>query len=63
MNLTEKDDDFKRYLVARFCLYKSKGQDTTESRHHRRCANWICSAYADAIARYDKFKAEEANNG
>lgn len=58
MKLTEKDDDFKRALVARWVLYRSKGKDTQASRHHRRCANWVASAYADTIALYDKYQKE-----
>lgn len=59
MKSTEKDDEFRKALVAKFCVYRGKSQDATESRHHRRCANWISGAYADAIAMYDRFQQRQ----
>lgn len=62
MKLRDSDDDFKRALVARYCIYKGRGENVKESRHHRRCANWKAAAYAEMVAMYDDFKSKEVSN-
>ena len=42
--------DYETYLARRIARLEMTSNDLSESRHHKRTANWMLKAYKDALA-------------
>ena len=51
--------DYEIYLAIRIARLEMISNDPSESRHHKRIANFMLEAYKDALAKYREAKRHE----
>ena len=52
--------DYETYLARRIARLEMTSNDPSESRHHKRIANFMLEAYKDALAKYREAKRHES---
>lgn len=57
---TVKVDVFQSYLCMKINSLEVQKLRPTESRHHKRMANFMLEAYKDALAKYMEVKRHES---
>ena len=56
---TVKVDVFQSYLCMKINSLEVQKLSPTESRHHKRMANFMLEAYKDALRKYQEVKRHE----